>query len=414
MLRYRGTICGVLVALMVTGDVGRVAMAGGPPFFRRSKPKSCLEQAANEVDRLERELNQTGTVVIKAPDIWGESRLTKHRQEFEREMEKQITGFELRLNANIRRSDQAYLANALALQAALPGGTITNANAAPTFVNSLTSGTIAGTPAQVGGQQPAVTDTTPIARTNIYTGTTATTANFAGFASGIGLEPTIELDQMKRYLDHLNEIRRVNEGDDTSDSPGYSLNLVRIPVSLLPGEMTRAGHGAEVTITAKPHVSPELLPKVYRDLVINDIVDSLALSMVKISEHIDSLAFETDGCGRVTGKWNAPWQQFTEEQRINAALGNATSEPTNPSNRSNGTPTEAVQAVEADPAVNRNYGVRNFLMQQYNLNSSSDESPTIAPAPPVANDDSETPQGLLNPADDSYLDSVIASLNSKV
>lgn len=135
------------------------------------------------------------TVVIKAPDIWGESRLTKHRQEIERVMVKEIKGFELRLNANIRRSDQAYLANVLSIQAALPGGTLANANAAPTFVNSLTSGTIAGTPATVGGVQPAATATTPIVRTNIYTGTTATTANFAGFVSGnVGLELTIELD----------------------------------------------------------------------------------------------------------------------------------------------------------------------------------------------------------------------------
>ena len=117
MLQYRRLICGVLVAVLVAGDVGRVAVAGGLPFFKRSKPKSCLEQAANEVDRLERELNQTGTVVIKAPDIWGESRLTKHRQEFEKEMEKQIGEFQLLLNANIRRSDQAYLASALAIQA---------------------------------------------------------------------------------------------------------------------------------------------------------------------------------------------------------------------------------------------------------------------------------------------------------
>ena len=67
MLRYRRASCVLLMALMVTGDVGRVSMAGGLPFFKKSKPKTCLERAAIEVDRLERELNQTGTVVIKAP-----------------------------------------------------------------------------------------------------------------------------------------------------------------------------------------------------------------------------------------------------------------------------------------------------------------------------------------------------------
>ena len=47
--------------------------------------------------------------------------------------------------------------------------------------------------------------------------------------------PSLMVAQKKRYLDFLNQIRRENEGDDTADSPGYSLNLVRIPVSVLPG-----------------------------------------------------------------------------------------------------------------------------------------------------------------------------------
>lgn len=360
MKRYRRVICGVLVAVMATGDIGRLSFAGGLPFFKKSRPKTCLEQAANEVDRLENELNQTGTVIIKAPDIWGESRLTKHRQEFEREMEKQITKFELLLNANIRRSDQAFLSNALAIQAALPGGSPPPAGgAASTFVNSLTTGTV------VDANGAKVTDAgnPPIARTNIFTGTTGV-HGFAGFSDtsgNVGLEPTIKLDEMKRYLDHLHEIRRVNEGDDTSDSPGYSLNLVRIPVSLLPGEMTRAGHGAEVTITAKPHVSPELLSKVYRDLVINDLVDSLGLALVKIAEYIDTLAFETDGCDRVTGKLNPTWHRFSETERIDCVLGNLPGSAA----------THALQGGRL-PAPSK---VRQFLNQQYNLGPDQAEPP---------------------------------------
>ena len=183
MLRYRRASCVLLMALMVTGDVGRVSMAGGLPFFKKSKPKTCLERAAIEVDRLERELNQTGTVAIKAPDIWGESRLTKHRQEFEREMEKQITEFQLLLNANIRRSDQAFLSQALAIQAAVgAAGSTAPGTSSSTFVNSLTSGTVASTPATVtgttGSTPPASEAATsesnlPIARTNIYTGVAA-------------------------------------------------------------------------------------------------------------------------------------------------------------------------------------------------------------------------------------------------
>ncbi len=47
-----------------------------------------------------------------------------------------------------------------------------------------------------------------------------------GFGDGgLHLEPSIILDEKKRFLDHLNQIRRVNEGDDTADSPGYALYL---------------------------------------------------------------------------------------------------------------------------------------------------------------------------------------------
>lgn len=103
------------------------------------------------------------------------------------------------------------------------------------------------------------------------------------------MEPTIQLDQLKRYLDHLNEIRRVNEGDDTADAPGYSLNLVRVPVSIMPGEQTRQGFGAEITVTAKPHVTPELLPRVFRELVINDLIDLLALPVLKVAEEFERI-----------------------------------------------------------------------------------------------------------------------------
>lgn len=90
------------------------------------------------------------------------------------------------------------------------------------------------------------------------------------------------LDQRKRFLDHLHEIRRINEGDDSSDSPGYSLNLVRVPVSVIPGDKTRENFGAEVTLTAESVVTEELLVTTFRELVINDLVDQLALPIVKL------------------------------------------------------------------------------------------------------------------------------------
>ena len=103
----------------------------------------------------------------------------------------------------------------------------------------------------------------------------------------ISLEPTIYLDQMKRYLDHLNELRRINNGDDTADSPGYALHMVRIPVSLLPGQRTSKGYGAEISVTIKPVLGEELLPTTFRDLVANDIEDRLALPLANAFNHMD-------------------------------------------------------------------------------------------------------------------------------
>ncbi|MBY0460917.1 MAG: hypothetical protein K2V38_26655, partial [Gemmataceae bacterium] len=105
----------------------------------------------------------------------------------------------------------------------------------------------------------------------------ATLPTLPGFgAGGLRLEPTVVLDEKKRFLDHLNQIRRVNEGDDTSDSPGYALYLVRVPVSVLPGKRTDTGHGAEITMSIKPIIGDDLLPATFRNLVINDLVDQFS------------------------------------------------------------------------------------------------------------------------------------------
>ena len=111
-----------------------------------------------------------------------------------------------------------------------------------------------------------------------------------GTSGGLSLEPTLYNDQLSRYLMHLNELRRINEGDDTSDSPGYSLNLVRVPVSVLPGKHTMTGYGAEVTISADLRLTDDLLPNTFRDLLINDVIDQLALPITKLVNDEKNLA----------------------------------------------------------------------------------------------------------------------------
>ena len=52
-------------------------------------------------------------------------------------------------------------------------------------------------------------------------------------------------------------------------------------MSVLPGTETRQGYGAEITVTARPHLSRETLPRAFRTWVINDLVDELALPTLK-------------------------------------------------------------------------------------------------------------------------------------
>ena len=91
----------------------------------------------------------------------------------------------------------------------------------------------------------------------------------------LGLEPNIKLDQESDYIDHLHRIRRVNLGDDTADSAGYGLYLMRVPISIQPGDQTKKGWGAIANMTIRHDFGPRFLPATYRNLVINDLVDQL-------------------------------------------------------------------------------------------------------------------------------------------
>ena len=106
---------------------------------------------------------------------------------------------------------------------------------------------------------------------NPITPTSAASAS----ALGLGVEPTVYLDEKKRFLDHLNWIRRINLGPDQNDSSGYGLYVVRLPVSITPGECTYQGHGADITFTVEHEFTPDFLPATFKNLVINDVADQL-------------------------------------------------------------------------------------------------------------------------------------------
>lgn len=253
-----------------------------------------VERLAQEIDWLERHIEQYGSVVCKQPDVWGQARLTKHREEYEELMAAQKDQFELYINGTIARSDQAFFSNAFALQAAVSGRQATVLNPVTGARSALSQSDVTNLTTAVTNQIPApVVVTNPAPNTSQQSSTIFATSplqlslstQFTGFATnGIALEPTLALDQRSRYIQHLHELRRINEGDDTADSPGYALNLVRIPVSILPGRATREGYGAEVTVTLTPYLSDVLLPTTFRNLVINDLVDQLGLPITHLCD----------------------------------------------------------------------------------------------------------------------------------
>lgn len=259
------------------GDLGRLVDGLAAPFkaLHRSRPDTCsddeIERLGRELAWLERQVNLHGSIVAKAPDVWGQNRLMRHRLEYEDEMRRQLPLFEQYSQAAIRRSDQSFLGMALALQSASGRRSGPEFVAAPdaSVVNSIQT-LLPTTNEAVGRADPVV-----IARTGPFAGH-ALPADMQFADAPLALEPTLQLDHLSRYLHHLHELRRVNEGDDSADAPGYALNLVRIPVSITPGGKTRKGHGAEITITVDPQLDDDLLPRTVRDLVINDLIDLVA------------------------------------------------------------------------------------------------------------------------------------------
>ncbi len=271
-----GVLAGSAEAQLITGEDGLIDKLNHFLPLDPSQPVTVLE-LCHRLDCLTGELRKDGLVVAKQPDVFSQARMTRFRNDFENQMSTDLANFHLVLSARINRLDAATTTQTTALGAALsaPGTTSVapppaSASAVLGTTNNLFSGGTSLFGSQIAPNQGTF-GTLGLASNNFGPVTSGT----ASAALGLGVEPTVYLDEKKRFLDHLNEIRRINLGPDQNDSSGYGLYLVRLPVSISPGEWTYQGHGAELTVSVEHEFSPDFLPAAFRSLVINDIVDQL-------------------------------------------------------------------------------------------------------------------------------------------
>jgi hypothetical protein len=257
---------------------------------------------AREIDRLETHLDQYGSIVAKQPDVWGEARLTRHRREYEEQMKTEVDKFAAHINAQISRTDQAYLAAAASLSGVIAPPTVavgtnvtppTGDPATPSAENggkaagdakANAANSMANETTTVENRAIGLVDKTVIVRETLLPAPRGFSVQGGSAGGGIALEQTLLLDQKSRFLDHLHELRRAHEGDETRWTPGYALHVVRIPISILPGKKTRVGYGAEVTVSVTPVIGEDALSSTFRSAAINDVVEMLGLMTTRIAE----------------------------------------------------------------------------------------------------------------------------------
>jgi hypothetical protein len=265
----------------------------GPFHLTWSEPSPpTLTQVARMIDCIQNNIANQGTVVIKQPDVWSQARMTKFRKEFEDQMAVELTNFQAKLSGRIARTDTAAFQSSTAL------GGVLNPFATPSAAGSFapdvisTQGQLQTALTATGGltadKDGNITSILPAPISNTGTGATAASFNLLNqYATGtdaakvpgskyeFGLEPNVFVDQKADYITHLARVRRNNLGDDNTDSAGYGMYMMRVPVSIQPGDKTVKGFGALVNVTMKHDFGPRFLPATYRNLVINDVVDLL-------------------------------------------------------------------------------------------------------------------------------------------
>jgi hypothetical protein len=248
----------------VTGGAGTHLLA----WNEKSPETIRLTDAEAMIDELDRVMTMYGTISVKTPDVWGQDRLAKFRSEYEMQMAEWLRrGYKTDINASVRRSE----VEATQIQV---GGNFVGLPQTQTTPSSSASSSTKGSSSSVTSDDGS--------------GVAALSKSLSGMNAGaispttgpdkttVSLEPTVVLDEHSSYLNHLNQLRRINAGDELADRPGYGLYLIRLPVTLSPGPRSRRGKGAIITVSAKPVMTKHTMRNALRNAVINETVNNLA------------------------------------------------------------------------------------------------------------------------------------------
>ncbi len=314
MLLRRTCLVALVFAAIATSSVPAHAqlITGGDSLFGKLNPFQSFDPSqpidvitlSKRIDCLSEKLRDDGLIVVKQPDVFGQARLTRFRTDFENQMNQDLGTFHLVLAARIGRLDSATTTSTTSLAAALSAPGTTNVHV-PTGTSGGSTPASTATPTGAGTsalptapQVPAFgagnsfdPSKTAFSGLGLDKNMASLNSVAAGGALSLGVEPTVYLDEKKRFLEHLNEIRRINLGPDQNDSSGYGLYVVRMPVSITPGECTYQGHGADLAVTVEHEFPANFLQDTYRTLVINDLIDQLAPLIFEIirSPNFDKL-----------------------------------------------------------------------------------------------------------------------------
>ncbi len=263
----------------------------------RKAETMTLEDLAALVDEIDRELQRKGRVTVKQPDVWGQNRLTSRRARYNEIMQSEEDKFELMLNTYVGTVDNAALTYEMRARQQFPG---VDADGKPVEGDLKTPKDLTKDSeinVQVNSARNLVNPESGSSPNSALSNANSLKLANKDSATGIGLEPTIRIDEKSRYIQHVQQLLRNNTGDDKTDMPGYGLYLVRMPVSIMPGSNTMRDNGAVVTAEIKHNLTGDLLKSTIRKATIREATFALSQNLRRIEMNPKGVLFEDGRSG---------------------------------------------------------------------------------------------------------------------